>query len=132
MLALQAFRPHACAVPCHALTDIPLCMASPCLQAFIREEIAGFVPKPSDLDYPERLQRTQQQPQPAAAPGEPQAAPGEAQPAAEGAQQQGEAAAAGAGGAANGAAADAAAGQQAAGWYPPVERCLLLLGKLYR
>jgi hypothetical protein len=92
-------------------------------QAFIREEIAGFAPRPTDLDYPERLQ---------------QAAAAAAEAAAQG-HGEGDAADGGEGlpVSSNGDGGDAAAGEgdaaaQYASWYPPVQRTLLLLGRLYR
>ncbi|KAL4857660.1 Conserved oligomeric Golgi complex subunit 3 [Chlorella vulgaris] len=111
-------------------------------QAFVREEVAGFVPKAGDLDYPERLQNLAPPPVPAA-----QAAP---EPGAGFAQEDGGGTAAqavdelpvssnGQAAAADGAAtggtgeagADAAA-EQYQSWYPPVQRTLSLLSKLYR
>lgn len=103
------------------------------MQAFIREEIAGFAPKPADLDYPDLLLRVAQQAQQAATATDEAAA-------ASAAEAEGRAAGGGTSEAlpvstTNG---DAAAAppepmqQLYAGWYPPVQRCLLLLGKLYR
>eukprot|EP00887_Chlorella_sp_A99_P004229 scaffold15.g4229.t1 len=88
-------------------------------QACIKDEVAGFVPKPADLDYPALLQRHQQQQQASAAAGTEAAAFDGAAP--DGA------------GAAGGAPPEADAGAAAyATWYPPVQRALLLLSKLYR
>jgi hypothetical protein len=115
-------------------------------QAFVREEIAGFVPKAGDLDYPERLQSLALPPGPAAqAASEPGA--GLAQEdgggtAAQAADElpvssngQAAAEAAAADGTAAGGVGEAgvdAAAEQYQSWYPPVQRTLSLLSKLYR
>ena len=114
-------------------------------QAFVREEIAGFVPKPADLDYPACLER-QAGAELAAAPAaaesteiEAVAADGEKDPLLEAAPATEAVAAAGpaevvnGGSSSNGAGAGAATAEdQYRRWYPPVQRTLLLLSKLYR
>ncbi|GAB4817343.1 hypothetical protein N2152v2_004389 [Parachlorella kessleri] len=117
-------------------------------QAFIREEVVGFAPKPDDLDYPAKLQQ--------AAEHAVSAASAAAAVEGEGDEVTATAAASTNGVSAGGAApvptpeaaptadvpATAAAGgddEEAAAtaalyrtWYPPVQRTLLLLSKLYR
>jgi hypothetical protein len=117
-------------------------------QAFVREEIAGFQPKPEDLDYPARLEAaaaataaaTTGGPQLRAGAGAAAAAAGEGGGDAEAlpistngggvATTDGDAAASSVTEGPEGTAAAAELSRR--GWYPPVQRTLLLLSKLYR
>lgn len=73
-------------------------------QAFIRENVAGFTPAPADLDYPGILLKEKES------------------TAGEGENRDDQ----------NNSGNTSNSGEQYIGWYPPVQRSLLLLSKLYR